>query len=165
MDNQANTWRIADRTWASIRERKDVSKRLSRSSVQGVQTRAATRPEREAAKLKAEIAALTRRIREYERSERRLKKQMGVKAELIKDARGERDEARTECVKAEEALEEKEQTLEIVTREANRYRGWWLTDYYSLKVVLGLVPNKKEVEAICAASRDRFLTYSAALKK
>jgi hypothetical protein len=90
---------------------------------------------------------------------------MVVKAELLKDARGERDEARTECVKAEEALEEKEKTLEVVTREANRYRGWWLTDYYSLKVVISLVPNKEEVEAISAASRDRFAAYSAVLKK
>lgn len=90
---------------------------------------------------------------------------MALRGELLKDTKGERDEARTECMKAEEALEERGLQLEAMTREADRYRGWWLTDYYSLKVVLGLVPNKKDVEVIGAAAHSRFATYSAALMR
>ncbi|TEB24444.1 hypothetical protein FA13DRAFT_1714729 [Coprinellus micaceus] len=128
-------------------------------------TRSATKAATQAAKFAAEIEVLKGRIRELESSERRLRDKLAIRGELLKDARGEREEARTECVKVEEALEEKEKTLEAVTNEANRYRGWWLTDYYSLKVVLGLVPNKEDVEAIASASRDRFITYSAALRQ
>ncbi|TEB19264.1 hypothetical protein FA13DRAFT_1719018 [Coprinellus micaceus] len=113
----------------------------------------------------AEINTLKERIAEIERSERRLKLQLQRKAESVKDAKVEKDEARTEWLKAEEKLEEMERTVETLRREAERYRGWWLTEYYSLKVVLGLVPNKQDVEVIASSARGRFVTYSEAAKK
>ncbi|TEB28916.1 hypothetical protein FA13DRAFT_1711596 [Coprinellus micaceus] len=130
---------------------------VPRGSESNVQTRSTT-------KLRTDIEAMQNRIQVLERSERQLKKRLADKMELIKEIKGERDEARTESVKAEEASAERDNALEGVTREANRYRGWWLTEYYHLKKVLELVPNEKGVEAITSEARERFLAYTAALE-
>lgn len=104
------------------------------------------------------------RIEKLERSEKRLKIQLQGKAESVKDAKVTMEEARTEWLKAEERLEEKERSVEALQREAERYRGWWLTEYYSLKVVLGLVPNKEDVEVLASSARARFVAYSDAVR-
>jgi predicted RNase H-like nuclease (RuvC/YqgF family) len=116
-------------------------------------------------RLNNDIKMLKGHIERLERAERRLKDQLRKKSECVKDAKGQMEEARSECVIAEENLEEKEQAMEALGREADRYRGWWLTEYYSLKVVLGLVPNKDDVEVIAASARGRFATYSEAVRE
>ena len=101
-------------------------------------------------------------ILRLERSEQHLKRKLAEKAELFKDMKVERDEARTEWLRAEERLEERGELLSAINRDLDRYRGWWLTEYYCLKVVLKLIPDweRKGVEAISASSLARFEEHS-----
>lgn len=88
----------------------------------------------------------------------------------MKDAQIEADRVQTELLKLEEAasiLAKAEKTImklqtSVATLkcDGDKFRRWWLTEYYSLKVVLELVPNREDVETIASASHARFSTYS-----
>ena len=114
----------------------------------------------ESAKLKTEIALLRARIQSLERSENRLKQQIRDKLETMKDMKVEMDQAKNEALEAEERREETTVHVQELERDLEKYQGWWLTDYYSLKVVLGLVPNKQDVKHIALASRARFKEHT-----
>lgn len=110
------------------------------------------------------MKAVKLRLQILERSEARLKAQARERAERIKDMKVEVEQAQREALKAgdpgegmKETIEGLEQGLE---RELEKYQGWWLTEHYSLKVMLGLVPNKKDVKAIAMAAQARFETCS-----
>ncbi|KAJ3546961.1 hypothetical protein NMY22_g1842 [Coprinellus aureogranulatus] len=120
---------------------------------------------RHSPKIAAEIEELKRRVIALQRAESSLKARLRNKSEAMKDTKGELQEARTECLKAEEALDEKEREVETLQREADRYRGWWLSEYYSLKVVLGMMPYRKDVEAMASSAKDRYRAYASAIKQ
>lgn len=106
------------------------------------------------------LEALKARVRQLESSERRLKTKLRHDKELLEDARGTLEEVQNELLDAEEELDKSEGILKATRQEVDRYRGWWLNEYYSIKVLLQLVPNPREVAAIAATSHSRFMTYS-----
>lgn len=111
----------------------------------------------------AEVKELEARIERLEHSERRLKSQVAKEKELVKDLRVEVEESRAELVRAEERLGEMEADAAALLREFNQYRGWWLTENRSLKVVLREVPKCKwdaGLKAIASSSEGRYMAYS-----
>jgi chromosome segregation ATPase len=115
---------------------------------------------RELARVKEEANILKHRVRVLERSERSLKRKLAERKEELKDVMTELQGTRTELILAEEKLGDMGTRLHLVQREFEKYRGWWLTEYYSLKVVLELVSRRDNVEEIAASSRARFFAHS-----
>ncbi|KAJ3494081.1 hypothetical protein NMY22_g20125 [Coprinellus aureogranulatus] len=112
------------------------------------------------AKLTAEIDALRSQIEGLHRAEKRLKSRLRDKTEGMKDMNVELDEARAEAVQLEEQMEGMKVKGQVLQSNLERYRRWWLTDYYSLKVVLGLVPNQEEVKHIAEGAHGRYKAHS-----
>ncbi|KAF6761428.1 hypothetical protein DFP72DRAFT_1062420 [Ephemerocybe angulata] len=92
------------------------------------------------------ISDLENRVKSLERSNNRLKGQLERQRELRK---GYQDRPRRSA---------------NPTNEARRYRGWWLTEYYSLKVLGQLVPYPENVSAIMASAHARYEAYSESLE-
>ena len=105
------------------------------------------------------VARLEARILHLERSARRLKSQLENEKENRKDSRAEIHEARNESIILAEEMEKREAQLEQLQRQVDRYRGWWINEYYFVKVLLQIVPNPKDVEHIAAASHRRHMIY------
>lgn len=105
------------------------------------------------------------RIGRLERAERRLQQQLRLKTELIKDTKAAAEGAQTALIVAEETITDLEASLRNVRGEADRYQGWWLTEYHSLKVVLARLPphERREYKQIASSSKARFLTYCSDL--
>ncbi|KAJ3497036.1 hypothetical protein NMY22_g19742 [Coprinellus aureogranulatus] len=113
----------------------------------------------EALKLKADIKTMELRIANLERSEARLKGQIRQKVENLKDMKVEVDRARAEALRAEEARDDMEVGIQDLQQRFERYKRWWLTDYYSMKVILELVPNKDDVRDIALGAQARFKAH------
>jgi chromosome segregation ATPase len=113
-------------------------------------------------RVKEEAEALKHRLQVLERSERNLKLKLLKRKEDLKDVMTELQGTRTELILAEEKIGEMGDQLHLTRREFEKYRGWWLTEYYSLKVVLDLVSRRDNVEEIASSSRARFLAHSGA---
>ncbi|TEB30439.1 hypothetical protein FA13DRAFT_1710451 [Coprinellus micaceus] len=88
-----------------------------------------------------EIEELQAQVERMDRSERRLKKRVSEGQELVKDIRVEVEEARAEALRAEGKADEMAAGMEALRRDFNQYRGWWLTENRSLKLVLHDVPK------------------------
>ena len=106
------------------------------------------------------IRALDKLVSQLTRREHRLKKTLAEKGELLKDAQGEVQEARTQVVMAEERIDRLEAVSETLRNDLIRFRGWWLTEYHSMKVVLGLLPDPDCVHDIAMSSKARFELYT-----
>lgn len=115
---------------------------------------------RELERAKKEVDILKHRVEALEHSERRLRKKLADKAESSKDIMTELQGTRTELIFAEEKIAAMDVQLQLVKGEFEKYRRWWLTEYYSLKVVLELVSSRDNVEEIASSSRARFLAHS-----
>ncbi|KAF6744220.1 hypothetical protein DFP72DRAFT_857819 [Ephemerocybe angulata] len=94
---------------------------------------------------KGKIANLHARAERAERSQKRMKAQLTKEKELRKDTAVELEETRNELLDMEERLDTMNQTLKRYQAEAERYRGWWLNEYYSVKVLARLVPRPAEL--------------------
>ena len=70
------------------------------------------------------------------------------------------EEAASTLAKAEKKIMKLQASVATLKRDGDKFRRWWLTDYYSLKVVLELVPNREDVETIASSSHARFVTYT-----
>lgn len=101
-------------------------------------------------------------IRRLERSERRLKAQTIQNRDTLANKDAELGETRRALQTAEETLEGKEESLQELIREVHHYQGWWLNEYYCLKVALKLARNKQDlgVQAMKEASHARFMKWS-----
>ncbi|TEB39961.1 hypothetical protein FA13DRAFT_1704097 [Coprinellus micaceus] len=115
---------------------------------------------RDLQKVKEEVAMLAHRVQALEHVENRLKRKLAERKEELKDVMTELQGTRTELILAEEKIEEMGVQLQLAGGEFEKYRRWWLTEYYSLKVVLELVSRRDNVEEIAAASRARFIAHS-----
>lgn len=109
------------------------------------------------------VLLLEREVSHLKRREGRYKDRLEAKGESLKDALGEAQEARTQTVMAEERIDTLEALLGDVRKDLVRYKGWWLTEYHSMKVVIGLLPDPDYVHDIAMSSKARFETYSASL--
>ncbi|KAF6747588.1 hypothetical protein DFP72DRAFT_1075251 [Ephemerocybe angulata] len=56
-------------------------------------------------------------------------------------------------------LDEAEELVERLKRDFDRYRRWWVNEYYFVKVLLGMVPDPRAVETIASASHARYKVY------
>jgi hypothetical protein len=115
---------------------------------------------RELERIKGEADILRDRVEVLAHSERRLRKKLADRAESSKDLMTELQGTRTELIFAEEKIAAMDVQLQLVKGEFEKYRRWWLTEYYSLKVVLELVSSRDNVEEIASSSRARFLAHS-----
>lgn len=111
------------------------------------------------------IDSLNVRIHGLERTERRLKKQLLEERERLKDSKVDAEGARNSLVLMEEKICEAEATIAALRQDVERFRGWWLNEYYSLKVLLTLVPqeSKGDVRHIVHAAHARFATWSTSI--
>lgn len=115
---------------------------------------------RELERVRAEADVLKHRVEVLTRSERRLQKKLAERKESSKDIMTDLQGTRTELIFAEEKIADMDVQLQLIKAEFEKYRRWWLTEYYSLKAVLELVSSRDNVEEIASSSRARFLAYS-----
>ncbi|KAJ3532284.1 hypothetical protein NMY22_g7801 [Coprinellus aureogranulatus] len=108
--------------------------------------------------------SLKNRLDRLERSEQRLKKMLNRDRERLADKAVELEEALRTLEKLEEKLDQKNETIETLTRDLKRYRSWWLNEYYCLKVALSLARNPKDagVQAMKESSHARYMTCAPA---
>jgi DNA repair exonuclease SbcCD ATPase subunit len=110
-----------------------------------------------------EIDALKADIQRLEHSGQELKNLVSKEKGLAKDAKVEAEGSNAELRRARERLDEMRVSMDALMREFNQYRGWWLTENRSLKVVLREVPKRKwntGLQAIASSSHSRFMSYS-----
>lgn len=108
------------------------------------------------------IEALNRQIRVLEQSERRLKTRLCEEKEFVKDIKAEFEAAQNEALILAERLHNEKVNLKESTRDLERYRGWWLNEYYSLKVALQMIPDEDlddGVQAMAASSHAQFVVH------
>ncbi|KAJ3510731.1 hypothetical protein NMY22_g15882 [Coprinellus aureogranulatus] len=115
--------------------------------------------------LAADLLSMKSKIQNLERSQGRYKTQLQMKAEQVKDMKVELEEARTQLGLMEEKMDEMVEEARILARELQRYRAWWVTEYYSLRALLGMIPNKADVEAIASSAEDRFKIHSTSASR
>jgi hypothetical protein len=60
-------------------------------------------------------------------------------------------------------VEELEELVQVLSKDLRRFRGWWLTEYLSLRALLQLVPDKADVGHLMSSAEARFQVYSAPL--
>ncbi|TEB22933.1 hypothetical protein FA13DRAFT_1715750 [Coprinellus micaceus] len=110
------------------------------------------------------IDDLTIRIKAMERTEQRLRKNLGEMKERFKNAKADGEGLLNLLVLAEEKVSTAEAVTSMLKDDVNRYRGWWITEYYSLRAVLGMLPQDQRDEArlIEEAAEDRYTTWSNA---
>ncbi|KAF6765306.1 hypothetical protein DFP72DRAFT_839163 [Ephemerocybe angulata] len=109
----------------------------------------------------AALAILNARIRRLEVSERRLKQRLEQRAEDLRDSKTELEGTVTELLRAQEQMDRQEEYLKGLRTQVDKYRGWWLNEYYFVKLLLGMIPKPAEVAVIAASSHARYKAYSA----
>lgn len=111
------------------------------------------------------IDAFKARIRTLERSEQRLKKQVKEEKDRLKDCKADAEGTLSLMVLAEEKVCELEAVIAELRQDVDRYRRWWLTEYYSLRALLALLPNdsQQDVKHIAESAHARFATFSRRL--
>lgn len=148
-DNQAHHWKQSSRTDS---ERAEGHKPLSSTLELEKLNRT----------LATDTTCLELKIHDLERSKSQYRAQLRAKAEHVKDTKADLEETRTQLVMAEEKVDEMEQLIERLLRTVERYRGWWLTEYHSLRALLVLVPDSEDVEAITSSAHARYRVHAAA---
>lgn len=108
------------------------------------------------------IDSLNIRIHKFERNEQRLRRQLKEEKDRMKDSKAEAEGALRLLVLAEEKICEIEAAMAILRQDVDRYRGWWLTEYYSLKALLSMIPRDRRGDAyhFAEAAHARFATFS-----
>ncbi|TEB28676.1 hypothetical protein FA13DRAFT_1711685 [Coprinellus micaceus] len=108
------------------------------------------------------IDTLNNRIGAMERTEQRLKKQLREEKERLKNSKADAEGALHLLVMAEEKIAEAENQVVAMRDDVDRYRRWWLTEYYSLKVVLAKLSHADRIDVyhIFEAAQERFETFS-----
>lgn len=81
----------------------------------------------------------------------------------MKDERAALEETRTQLIMAEEKVEDMEKLVRVLLKDLNQFRGWWLTEYLSLRALLELVPDKADVEPLMSSAEARFKIYTTTL--
>ncbi|TEB28546.1 hypothetical protein FA13DRAFT_1711830 [Coprinellus micaceus] len=110
----------------------------------------------------ARINELRSHICRLEASERRLKAQVLKSDDRFANKDAELGEVTRALQIAEERLDDQEKTLGGLIKEVHQYQGWWLNEYYCLKVALKLARNQndKGVKAMKESSHAWFMKWS-----
>ncbi|KAF6760399.1 hypothetical protein DFP72DRAFT_1062781 [Ephemerocybe angulata] len=106
------------------------------------------------------IQQLHAKIQWLETSRRQFRRQLGLRTEALRDARGDAKSAANELLELQKEVDHQQEELDTLRNEVNRYRSWWLSEHHFVKVLLGLVPQAKraDVRLIGAASQARYRT-------
>lgn len=107
------------------------------------------------------IDTLNARINGMERTEQRLRKQLRDEKERLKDEKANREGLLNLLVLAEEKVLTAETLTAVLRCNVDRYRGWWITEYYSLRAILGMLSRDQVVEArvIGEAAEERYASW------
>jgi hypothetical protein len=108
------------------------------------------------------IDSLNIRIHKLEKSEQRLRRQLKEEKDRMKNSKAEAEGALNLLVLTEEKMCEIEAVMAVLRQDVDRYRGWWLTEYYSLKALLAMIPRDRRggVYHIAESAHARFATFS-----
>lgn len=108
------------------------------------------------------IDSLNVRIHKLERSEQRLRRQLKDEKDRTKNSKAEAEGTLNLLVLAEEKVCEIEAVMAALRQDVDRYRAWWLTEYYSLKALLAMIPRDRrgDVYHIAESAHARFATFS-----
>lgn len=114
-----------------------------------------------------DIKQLRARICRLEQAERRLKKKAAERNDYLANKEAELAELRRVAQTAEERNNKQEGVIRGLTGEVEHWRGWWINEYYCLKVALSLTrdPNDQGVKAMKESSQARFVSWSAGLSQ
>ena len=108
------------------------------------------------------VKAMKARILALERSERRLKSRLIEEKESLKDTKADLEAAQYQASILEERVDQEVAARKQVAAELERYRGWWLNEYYSLKVALQMIADPDDgVAAMQESSHARFKIHLA----
>ena len=112
----------------------------------------------------AHIGHLEVSIRSLEATNHRLRRELQAARRDQKDLEGELQEAQQDMEDIQERLGKAEDSALAARSEADRYRGWWLSEYHFVKVLLQMlsVCQRKEVELIAASSHARYYYHNSA---
>lgn len=110
-----------------------------------------------------DIGELQARIRRLEQSERRLKRQLVEGGDRLANKEVELGEVRRALHTLEDVCEEQKESVRELEGGVDRYRRWWMNEFYSLKVALSLArdPSDRGILAMKESSQARFMTWSA----
>ena len=122
----------------------------------------------DAAPLRVKLAAahihhLETYVERLEKRNRRLRRELRSARQENKDLEGELQETQQDMEDIEGRLERAEDSNRRAKSEADRYRGWWLSEYHFVKVLLQMLSayQQEEVKAIAASSHARFYYHSS----
>ena len=90
---------------------------------------------------------------------KQLQRNFARKAKALRETRAELDESRQEAEDIQRRLEESDGNLQSARSELDRYRSWWINEYCFVRILLQMLPDPAEVEAIAASSHERFAKY------
>lgn len=109
------------------------------------------------------IDVLNARIQAQQLLESRLKKQLADEKERIKNSKAEAEGLMTLLVLAEENIEQARAMSATLKLNVDRYRGWWLTEYYSLRAITALLPadQMEDVSHIVQSAHSRFESFTS----
>ncbi|TEB34015.1 hypothetical protein FA13DRAFT_1789206 [Coprinellus micaceus] len=107
------------------------------------------------------IDLLNERIKAIERTEHRLRKQLRDEKERLKDSKAYGEGLLNLLVLAEEKMSNAETVTATLRCDIERYRGWWITEYYSLRALFGMLSREQRVEArvIREAAEERYTAW------
>ncbi|KAJ3496996.1 hypothetical protein NMY22_g19745 [Coprinellus aureogranulatus] len=118
----------------------------------------------EALAAKEVVEALRSRVRSLETRERRLRRQLAAKKEIIDDTEVVAESAQNELAKARDTISHLEASFKEYKDRSAQYERWWLTDNRSLKVVVDMIPvhDREALQEIMTCSKARYSIYSTA---
>jgi hypothetical protein len=107
------------------------------------------------------IDSLNLRIHKFEKNEQRLKRQLREEKDRVKNSKAAEEGTLNLLVLAEERVCEVDAMMAVLRQDADRYRAWWLTEYYSLKALLVMLPHDRldDVHHIAESAHARFATF------
>jgi hypothetical protein len=107
------------------------------------------------------IDTLNARINTMERTEQRVRKQLRDEKERFKDSKAYGEGLLNLLVLVEEKVSTGEALTAMLRCDIDRYRGWWITEYYSLRAVLGMLSRdqRAEARAIGEAAEERYASW------
>lgn len=111
----------------------------------------------------AHIRHLEAFIKILEKRNHRLRRELRAARQDEKNLEGELQEAQQGMEDIQERLGKAEDSVRTARSEVDRYRGWWLNEYYFVKVLLQMlsIHQRKEVEPIAVSSHARYYYHSS----
>ena len=89
----------------------------------------------------------------------RMKRSLAHRSRVARVTREELKDSQEEAADIQQRLEASDAELQRTRRELERFKGWWVNEYCFVKILLQMVPDPEEVDAIAESSHGRFARY------